>query len=120
MGFILRLYLLICWTAVIFTLLTIPMPPHNVYETTYLDKLVHAVLFGVFAYLIVFTLTKIKNLNFKAILLISLVFSASYSLAGEYIQTFIPSRTASELDFLAGCAGIIIVLFFSYFKYGGR
>ncbi|RLC38953.1 hypothetical protein DRH27_00975 [Candidatus Falkowbacteria bacterium] len=116
MSKISRFYILLCWTVVILILISFPMPEYEGTKITIYDKLVHAFLFGVFSYLIIYSLILFRSKNFKLsfIMLISFLAGAIYAGIGEYIQTFVPGRTVSEYDFLGGLAGILISLIVSY------
>jgi len=119
MSKISRFYILLCWWLVILILISFPMPEYEGTKITIYDKLVHAFLFGVFSYLIVYSLIPFRGKNFKLSLILLIGFSASTIYAGisEYIQIFIPGRTVSEYDFLGGLAGILIFLIVCYAKF---
>ena len=120
MIFLGRLYLVFCWAIVIFILISAPMPPYESSQITFYDKAVHAVLFGILAYLIVYALGGDKSKRLGLILLISFLISASYSVLSEYAQMFIPGRDVSKLDFMAGVSGVILALVYAYGKFSTR
>jgi len=120
MIFLGRLYLVFCWAIVIFILISAPMPPYESSQITFYDKAVHAVLFGILAYLIVYALGGDKSKRLGLILLISFLISASYSVLSEYVQMFIPGRDVSKLDFMAGVSGVILALVYAYGKFSTR
>ncbi len=134
-----RAYLLFGWLIVVMTLLLTPLPPSQGPElTTVSDKIVHALIFGILAFLLYFFLLGINNrsfLNFKnrktkervdklicrgerfgpiTIFVLPLLFSSGYSFVLEYAQSFIPGRSANEADFLASLVGIVLTLLFMY------
>ncbi len=96
------------------------MPSYKGYEVTFYDKAVHAVLFGVLAYLIVYALGSDKSKRLKLICLVSFLISAIYSGLSEYIQIYIPGRDVNKLDFLAALVGIILALIYAYKKFRTR
>ena len=115
-----RFYVLIAWAYLIFVLLTAPMPYYEGDTITYYDKAVHAFLFGIFVILAVRAFIQIPGLAFKSSLLISILLSVTYSGSGEYLQSFVPGRTVSELDFLGGVVGILIGAIIAFEKYNKR
>jgi len=112
----LRYLITIFWTILIFVLLTIPLPQTKDAGASYADKIVHAVLFGVFTFLIYYSLV-LGVKNRKKLLFFSVLLGIFYSFLGEVLQFFIPSRTSSELDLLAGISGILISALIIYAKY---
>lgn len=86
-------------------------------KITFFDKGVHFVLFGVLAYLIILFGREFRKMNFKILAVFSFFFSFFYALAGEYLQTFIPSREASLLDLLAGALGIIAAIAYAFYRF---
>jgi len=119
MSKISRFYILFCWMLVILILISFPMPEYEGTKITLYDKLVHAFLFGVFSYLIIYSLIPFRGKNFKLSLIMLISFSVSTIYAGfsEYLQIFVPGRTVSEYDFLGGLAGILISLVVCYAKF---
>lgn len=111
-------YLLLFWAVFVFVLIAWPMPEHNGNVITFYDKIVHAFLFGIF-YFLLFIFLKEKN-KFKnsQIYLFSFFSATVYSALGEFIQIYIPGRTASEYDFFAGLVGIFIFLIITYVQFG--
>jgi VanZ family protein len=112
-----RLYLLLCWAFFILVLLTAPMKTGLEYSFTWYDKIAHALLFGILAYLLIYYLVLFPRLNFKIAILISIILSVIYSALTEYLQLYIPGRSMSELDLLAGVIGIFIAALAGYEKY---
>ena len=116
MNFLGRLYLVFSWSLAIFILISAPMPEYVGEKVTLYDKMVHVVLFGVLAYLIVYTLIT-KTTQLKLVFLVSFLLSVLYSGLSEYVQVFIPGRDVSEFDFMAGVLGIILALIYAYNKF---
>ena len=119
MSKISRFYILLCWMLVILILIGFPMPEYEGTKITIYDKVVHAFLFGIFFYLVVFNLIQFESKKFRLsmILFIGFMVSTFYAGLGEYIQVFVPGRTVSEYDFLGGLVGIIIALMISYARF---
>jgi VanZ family protein len=120
MIFLGRLYLVFCWAIVIFILISAPMPEYVSYKTTFYDKGVHVILFGILAYLIVYALGGDKNKRLGLIFLTSFFISILYAGLSEYVQMFIPGRDVSEFDFMAGVSGVILALVYAYGKFSTR
>ncbi len=107
--------ILAIWSVMVFVLISMPMPEINpVEQFTYYDKIIHALLFGVFSFLLVYLLADFKDFSNISILFIAFIAGVTYSAAGEFIQIYVPGRTVSEYDFLAGLLGVFISLIFSY------
>lgn len=112
-----RFYLLLCWALAVFMFLTMPLPDYQGPDNSYYDKVIHAILFGILALLIVRVLVLFNKLNWLLIISLSVLLSAVYSGLAEYLQAFIPGRTVSEKDFLAGMIGVFIASIIAYEKY---
>ncbi len=91
------------------------MPPYKEQGFTIYDKLVHIILFGTLSFLIIWSIY--KKINFKISSFIALFFSSSYSLFGEYIQSFVPGRDVSYYDLIAGMIGGILGIVYAYFMF---
>jgi len=109
-----KFYILLVWTLFILSLIAMPMPEYNGNQISYYDKFVHLFLFGTFNLVLYGFLREFKKISSKTNLLVSLSASIIYSALCEYIQLFVPGRDTSELDFLAGVAGALIVSFVLY------
>jgi len=107
-------HLLIIWTIFIFLLLTIPMPPNtgDVLIEGQLDKVAHFFMFGIFSYLLIGSIVDRTNYTF----LLSVLAGIFYSALGEYIQSFLPSRTVSLYDFYAGAVGAFLFVIYYYVR----
>jgi VanZ family protein len=81
----------------------------------YVDKIVHIILFGMFAFLLARSLLA-RNINTIFVFSASFLAACSYAVLAELIQSFIPTRTASVADFYAGATGAIIALFIFYVR----
>ncbi len=135
-----KFIILFAWVVLILVLLLSPMPIGPAQGgLTFQDKIVHAFLFGIFAFLVFHLINhedeglilnphkslKSKLFNtkkrsvFKKLLkenayFFSFFLSVIFSLFFEYAQVYIPGRTSSDYDFLAGVIGILLVLLLVY------
>lgn len=141
LNFSQRFTMLFAWVVFIIVLLLSPMPISNAPESvTFVDKIVHAFLFGILAFLTFYLLKedkievvinperemevpKITMAKKKSYLQINdllkmflIIFFTSTSLAIilEYVQAYVPGRSSDKYDLLAGVIGIILVLIFIY------
>ena len=116
MNKISRLYILLSWTLAVFMLISFPMPACEGTKITIYDKFVHAFLFGVFSYLVIYNLIPFCGKKFQLFFIMLIGFTAGtvYSGFSEYLQIFVPGRTVSEYDFMGGVAGVLISLIISY------
>lgn len=111
----LKLYLFVCWAALIAKLLTDPMPgalPDL--RFTYDDKFVHLALFGGFIFLLIEVIEAFWTVKYWRLVTLSLILSVGYSQLFEYLQEFIPGRTSSIYDTIAGALGALIALSIIY------
>ena len=120
MPIFLRAYITLCWAVFVFILISYPMPVVQEYKDTIYDKEAHFILFGVFSFLVYYTLTSIKKIKEYQIILISFFLGLLYSITAEFVQIYVPGRFVSEYDLLAGLFGIIFFVFIAYLKYGKR
>ncbi len=138
LNFYQKLTILFAWALFIVVLILSPMPLSSAQEaTTYFDKIVHAFLFGILAFLIVYLFhnrEETARLNPERvdpksehkknkllvantplnIFLLSFFISSGFSLLLEYAQNFVPGRSVDDFDSLASVIGIILVLVFIY------
>jgi VanZ family protein len=95
----------VAWAAVVLLLTSIPMSSGSVDDIPGIDKLVHAVLYGVLGFLA----TRASSERTRgwqpvaATLLGALVFAA----LDEWHQSFIPGRSADPLDWVADAFGLL-------------
>ena len=94
-------------------LIAAPMPEYNGTKETYYDKVVHFLLFGSFVFACAWWLEG-RPLNKRLQLFLALSAGVVYAGLGEFIQIFVPGRTVSEWDFLAGAAGSLSAFIFLY------
>jgi predicted adenine nucleotide alpha hydrolase (AANH) superfamily ATPase/VanZ family protein len=106
----LYIFILLCWLVGIFSLMLVPMPPvpDAVKRITLYDKAAHLVFFAVTNFLFLTIIFKFKKFNFFVSAVISSSFSLFLALLAEELQSFVPGRETSSLDFLAGAVGVAI------------
>ncbi len=111
-SFLLYLFFAIGWTVFVTILLCLPgsaFPSEDWFNKYYVDKLVHAFLFGTLVALYVLYI-KYADLNDKKKLAIFVTVCAClFGLAMEFVQKYyIPHRAFEMLDFAADSVGAII------------
>jgi len=110
-----KFYILFCWTILIFKLLLTPVEQiPSILNFPFNDKLVHMFLFGVFIYLLMEVIEAYLAINFVLLSLLGLAVTYSYATMLEYVQNFIPGRTDSVYDSLAGGLGALIAVVIIY------
>ena len=90
------------------------MPHSDFFIKMHLDKVIHFIMFLVFAilfYISVASGSNDKNTNLKVIILI-LAISLAYGYLIEIIQRYIPGRDFELEDIVAGGAGTLTGLFY--------
>jgi VanZ family protein len=107
----------IAWFFVVLILLCIPsrgLPKANtLFSYIYLDKWVHAGLFGVLSFLWMHPIVKsgLNKTKKRITITIIAIISSLWGLATEYIQKYyIPGREFDWLDWAADSAGILLAL----------
>jgi epoxyqueuosine reductase len=115
----LLLFLFLCWLSGVLYLLWYPevYVPGKISHITYYDKAAHMVFFGVMTYLFLAIGMAWEKISFKKLAWLSFLIITLIALAGEYVQAYIPGRTPSYLDFLAGLIGIIAAIPITYMIY---
>ncbi len=108
------LFYIILWGFFILALLLFPMKEYPTHVQTYYDKVVHFVLFGVFAYLISKYLIVEKGKNFYRAVSYAFLFSSFYAFFLEFLQNYVPGRTVDNFDLLAGTSGALFAGVFAY------
>jgi len=96
-------YALIFWSILIFVLTTFPMREYNGTVETYYDKVAHFFLFGIFSFLLILFLR--DSFKKKKLFVVGVISATTYSIVIEFMQVYIPGRSASELDLFAGIFG---------------
>ncbi len=75
-----------------------------------LDKIVHALVFGLLAFLLLKSLHKFSFANGRIILFGVGLVVILLGVMDEWVQSFVPGRTASLMDVLADGVGVALVL----------
>lgn len=107
-------YLLAIWTIFILVLTLAPLPDIPSSKIGYTDKVVHAVLFAVFAFLFYMNQPRHQPGKIKPYF-ISFFASAVFAGLIELLQAHIPGRSCDVYDFLAGSAGALFLLEYVYY-----
>ena len=94
------------WAAVVLTLTSVPNP--NVPALTGGDKVVHVIMYGVFAALLV----RVWPIGRRRAMLVAvtLVGLALFAAADEWHQRFIPGRSADVADWAADVGGATLAV----------
>ncbi|MDD4332889.1 MAG: epoxyqueuosine reductase QueH [Patescibacteria group bacterium] len=113
-----KILLVISWTIFIFVILTKEISSDysvfaDIVKTFQLDKLIHFLLFGILAFLLLDCYEK-KNHSFNFYAFEVFVLGAFYALFCEWVQKFIYTRTSDIFDLLAGILGIALFIYFGY------
>ena len=105
---------LLLWTLIIFLLTLTPLPANPYTGTAHLDKMVHFLLFGIFAY--IFIKSRAEEFEKRKLLIISFCVSAFFAGMIELLQNFSPGRSCDFWDFFAGAIGSVCFLAFAVYK----
>jgi VanZ family protein len=99
----------IIYGVTIFVLSSMPLTLQTSYYSPQMDKLIHAVEFGLFS---VFFFRAIQVSFLKTpvlyLILITVIVSILYGALDEYHQFFTPFRTADVFDLLADAVGVLV------------
>ncbi|MEI8361183.1 MAG: epoxyqueuosine reductase QueH [bacterium] len=110
-----NLFLLLCWLVLIARLLTVPSPSvPSLLNFTYSDKLIHLVLFGGLVYFLIEAVESFFLTRYVYVVLIGLLLTIGYAQLMELLQNYIPGRSNSLFDSLAGGAGALIAAIVIY------
>ena len=109
------------WTLLIFILLIIPqedIPGDDIFSITDFDKLVHAVLFGVFVWLWANWYRGRGKVQVRNTVTVIITITACiYGIAMEFFQKYFTNRQFDDGDILADIIGALAgALIFSWFK----
>ncbi|NTW22659.1 VanZ family protein [Candidatus Falkowbacteria bacterium] len=110
-----KLLHLASWSLLIAKLLTFAQPqvPQAI-SFAYDDKLVHALLFGGLVFFLIEAIEAWFSLRYWQLVGLALSFSISYAFLLEALQTFIPGRTVSAFDTVAGIFGSLVAIALIY------
>jgi len=77
-----------------------------------LDKVLHAVAYGVLAFTVLFAVPENKNRkNPWGVSLLVVMFCLLYGISDEFHQSFVPNRMPSVMDVIADTTGAVVVVF---------
>jgi VanZ family protein len=99
-------------------LILIALPQQNIpevddwYHQIYIDKWIHAGIFGVLAFLFMWPFLKSASDSNKKVFFIIALLASIWGYLTECIQIFVPGRSYDLLDWLADSTGVLIVLLF--------
>lgn len=97
------------WVMLVAKLLTLSQPQvPSALAFAFDDKAVHAILFGGLVFFLIEAIEAWFSLRYWLLLSMTLLVASCYAFLLEYIQSFIPGRTVSGLDTLAGIGGAFI------------
>src|SRR3990172_6007304 len=105
-------WLSIAWMMLIFILSSLPSLP-GLPSIIDLDKLFHALIYGVLAYFVLRSLPGSETMSMKHALLAAML-AIAYGITDEYHQSFVPGREADIRDVLADSAGALIAVQMAY------
>jgi VanZ family protein len=111
----------VIWSLVILWIICIPgssIPETPFIYIPHFDKIVHAFIFGVFAFLINFGLYRQKNSFLRRNhYTITMIAGVLYGVITEWIQlSFIPGRSGELMDWVADVAGTIAGIMIFHFS----
>lgn len=109
-------FIMICWAAFTLTMVGYPMPDFGYGEKfTFYDKGAHLILFGILAYLVILVFKADKGYPLKKAYYYTFFIGFGAVAISEIYQAFVPGRTTSEIDMLAGMAGVVIAIVYDFF-----
>ncbi len=98
------------WAILIALLMVLPIKSVAPNGFSYLDKLVHSFLFGVFTYLLFEYIHLVKQKGFLSSSFYAVFFSSFYAFFIEILQRYIPGRSLDMADLLAGFLGALFFI----------
>lgn len=117
-----KLLQLMSWMLLVAKLLATPRPQTiEALSFTYDDKLVHMLLFGGLVFFLIEVIEAWFSLRYWRLVSLALSLTIGYAFLLEYFQNFVPGRTVSAYDTLAGALGaflaIAIIYWLDFSKY---
>jgi epoxyqueuosine reductase len=107
------LFITLAWSGFIFVLIGTPMERGIEIGVSFFDKFVHFILFGVEAELIFLLMGSLGMKKVRSFFY-SFILALGFASFSEYYQSFVPGRTPSELDLMAGVIGMLFFLVVAY------
>lgn len=106
----------IIWFLLVFILIALPQQDipevDNWYHQIYIDKWIHAGIFGVLALLFMWPFYKSATDSNKKVYIIIAVLGSIWGYVTECIQIIVPGRSYDLLDWFADSLGVLIALLF--------
>jgi len=102
----------------IFTLSSFPTLPIPKLPIPLLDKLAHALVYGLLGFLLCRASHLGWKWTWKSAALFAVVVSSSYGIADEWHQSFTPGRFVEAADWIADTVGAALAQIPGYFLYG--
>jgi VanZ family protein len=112
-----RLSTLLAWATLIAIATLLPLPDLAGAGPAWKDKAAHFLLFGGLAYFIIRYLSLFPAIKKWALVTAAVAASSAYAVFIEYAQSYIPGRSASVYDFLAGVIGALTITLMLYFNH---
>lgn len=109
----------VVWMGVIFWLSSIPDLESGLKQDFILRKIAHMLEFAILTFLLIRGL-KQEKLNYKKVVLYSLIIALFYALTDEYHQSFVFGRQCSFKDVDIDGIGILLMSLVWYIKDKGR
>jgi VanZ family protein len=110
----------IIWFFLVLILIALPQQDipevDNWYHQIYIDKWVHAGIFGVLTILFMWPFYKSATDSNKKVFFIIAVLASIWGYLTECIQLFVPGRSYDLLDWFADSLGVLIALLFTLRK----
>ena len=98
------------WTAAILALALVPDAQSGWLMQSLGDKILHGIAFGVGCLLWVWALRAGLRLTRKATILVGAVIAVALGIGVEFLQSYVPSRSADPQDIVADVLGVLPVL----------
>ena len=110
----------IVWFFLVLILIVLPQQDipevDDLYHKIYIDKWIHAGIFGILAFLFMWPFLKSASDSNKKVFLIIAVLASIWGYLTECIQIFVPGRSYDLLDWFADSLGVLIALLFTLRK----
>jgi len=100
----------VIYCVIIYIISSIPQPLPEELEIPYIDKLLHAIEYGILSYLLIraFMGSEVK-LTKTSIIILSIILATVYGASDEFHQLFVENRESSFFDLLFDFLGATFV-----------
>ena len=110
----------IVWFLLVLVLIALPQQDipqvDDWYHKIYIDKWIHAGMFGMLALLFMWPFWKKASVSTNQVFFIIAALTSIWGYLTECIQLFVPGRSYDLLDWLADSLGVLIALLFTLRK----